>query len=252
MKPVDEWLMWPGEHLRPIGLVLALGILSVGVNALWAPSVEPIYPSNLAPVVETAPQPDRGLVAEESLDFIDRPLFWSSRRPPVAVATDEVAVVTEESDALEAAAEQLEGVQLLGTFGSGDRSGAIIAAKDDERERLYVGDTLGGWTLIEVASRAAFFESPAGARATIDLAVASNLPKPATVASAAPVEATADDGGASSANEATPETTEPARSSYRGPVTFDSIAQKQRERVEARQKQAAVAAEEADKANQRK
>ena len=251
MRDARFFLSWPGAHLREIGIAAGIGVALLCANFFWQPSVEPFKPAELA-VASPAEPGSSVMVEEESLDFIDRPLFWSSRRPPVAVATDEVAIVTEESEASEAAAEQLEGVQLLGTFGSGDRSGAIIAAKDDERERLYVGDTLGGWTLIEVASRAAFFESPAGARATIDLAVASNLPKPATVAAATPVEATADDGGASSANEAKPETTEPARSSYRGPVTFDSIAQKQRERVEARQKQAAVAAEEADKANQRK
>ena len=115
-----------------------------------------IYPSNLAPVTTTGSQSEAGLVAEESLDFIDRPLFWSSRRPPVAAITEEVAVVAQVSD--EAKAEKLEGIQLLGTFGSGDQSGVIVAAKDDERDRLYVGDTLSGWTLTEVASRAAFFE----------------------------------------------------------------------------------------------
>lgn len=251
MKPVAEWLMWPGANLKPIGLVLVLGVISIGINALWSPSVEPIYPSNLASVTTTGSQSEAGLVAEESLDFIDRPLFWSSRRPPVAAITEEVAVVAQVSD--EAKAEKLEGIQLLGTFGSGDQSGVIIAAKDDERDRLYVGDTLSGWTLTEVESRAAFFESSGGARATLDLAVASNLPKPKTVAVAASSDAAAAGSEEPSEGEANPQSAEPAKPKHIGPVTFESIAQKQRERFEAKQKEAAsaAAAEEASKAKQK-
>lgn len=249
MKPVAKWLMWPGAHLAPIGLVLAVGVISVGVNALWSPSVEPIPPSSLAPVATTASQTEEGLVAEESLDFIDRPLFWSSRRPSVAASTEEVAIVELVSD--EASLEQLEGVQLLGTFGSGDQSGVIITAQEDERDRLYVGDTLNGWTLTEVGRRAAFFESGAGARATIDLAVASNLPKPKTVAVTTSSDASPAQADSSSEGESKPNKTEPVKTSYSGPVTFDSIAQRQRERVEARQKEAAAAAEEAEKAKRK-
>lgn len=249
MKPVADWLMWPGTHLKPIGLVLAAGVISIGINALWLPSVEPIPPSNLAPFATTASQVEEGLVAEESLDFIDRPLFWSSRRPPVAASTDEVAAVAPVTD--EASVEQLKGVQLLGTFGSGDHSGVIIAAQEDERDRLYVGDTLDGWTLIEVALRAAFFESAAGARASIDLAVASNLPKPRIVAVTTPSDAPPTQADLSSEGDATPSSAEPAKASSPGPVTFESIAQRQRERVEARQKEAAAAAEEAEKAKRK-
>lgn len=116
-------------------LQLALGAL--GLATLSAP--DPVTPApdslRVPPVLSPV-----SVAASERNEIINRPLFWSSRRPVEAVAT-----VVEP----EAKAGELKGVKLVGLFGSGERAGIIALVKDKKR-RILLGDEIEGWTLKSV------------------------------------------------------------------------------------------------------
>ena len=107
----------------------------------------------------------------ETTDFIDRPLLRSERRPPVPVdnAPAPAAVVAEP----EVQMEPIDGVALVGIFGSGDVKGIIVRLEDGQRERVVEGQALRGWTLDWVGSRQARFIGAGGSkRAELQMAFA--------------------------------------------------------------------------------
>ena len=226
MRGPRFYLSWPGSHLREIGVAVTMGVLALLANLFWQPSVTPFMPAELAtatPASTSAPS----MIREDSLDFIFRPLFLPSRRPLESVVVEEVEVEQQPSQE-NLSPNVLEDYQLLGVFSSGERGGVILLNGAKERVRVLTGDSVEGWILDRTDLRAAHFRDAAGGSASLDLAVASTLPMLKVVAPTDEkrpvpgVNSTADTGG----NKQAP----PA---YDGPVTFESIAIKQKQEAEA-------------------
>ena len=226
MRDARFFLSWPGAHLREIGIAAGIGVALLCANFFWQPSVEPFKPAELA-VASPAEPGSSGMVEEESLDFIFRPLFLSARRPIERVAPEAVVVAEVQSQTLDQ--QLLDGYQLLGVFSSGGRGGVILLDKAKERVRLFTGDSVEGWVLDSTDLRSANFVDAAGGRASLELAVASRLPMPRSATRPLADGASPDGNSAGSAggNNATP----PA---YDGPVTFESIARRQKQEMEAK------------------
>ena len=123
----------------------------------------------------------------------------------------------------------LEGYQLLGVFSSGGRGGVILLNKAKERVRLFTGDSVEGWELDRTELRSAYFSDAAGGVATLELAVASTLPMPMMAVPSGVTGAGVNSAADVSGNENAP----PA---YDGPVTFESIANRQKQEMEAKAK----------------
>ena len=233
---IKALIMWPIEHLRVFAMAAVICLLSVMINAVWSPSIDPISPAELARmgVEESMPLPR---TAQASLDFIFRPLFRPSRKPPaqtVSTPTVEVHQTTEV-----ASVKILSGYSLLGVFASGETSGAIVSTTEGQRQRVYVGDQLDGWRLQKTSLRAAYFENAAGVEAAIELAVASSLPELPTVAPARPkVTPAATSAGGERSDSGKNDVAETAKRPMRpsGPVTFESIAARKRAEQEAARK----------------
>ena len=228
-------VLWPIEHLRFFAVAAVVCVLSVVINAVWPPSINPISPAELAVtgIDESMMTPQ----SVETLDFIFRPLFRPSRKPPAQIEPAPPVAVQQMPEV--ASMKILSGYILLGVFASGETSGAIVATKEGQRQRLYVGDQLDGWRLQGTSLRAAYFENAAGVEAAMELAVASSLPVLPTVATGRPKvtpAATSSEGERSDSGEnAVPEIAK-RRQRATGPVTFDSIAARKRAEQEAAQK----------------
>ena len=223
------FLRWPGAHLREIGAASALGVLLLIGNLFWQPSVQPFLPAELK-AADPEPVVVSGMAEEESLDFIFRPLFLTARRPLERVIPEAVVVVeSSQQDAPDT--RLLDQYQLLGVFSSGDRGGVILLDKAKERVRLSTGDTIEGWILDRTDLRSAYFRGADGSVASLNLAVASTLPMPATAALPGVVEADASVNSAADAGD-----NKEAPPAYDGPVTFESIADRQRQETEAKVK----------------
>ena len=234
---IKALIVWPIEHLRVFAMAAVICLLSVVINAVWPPSIDPLSPAELAGTggEESISGPQ---TAQASLDFIFRPLFRPSRKPPAQKESAPTVAVQQTTEV--APMKILSGYSLLGVFASGETSGAIVSTTEGQRQRVYVGDQLDGWRLQRTSLRAAYFENAAGAEEAIELAVASSLPGLPTVAPAPPnaTPAATSTGGeqADSGGNAVAETANrPSRP--RGPVTFESIrARKLAEQEAARQK----------------
>jgi hypothetical protein len=79
--------------------------------------------------------------AAQSDEIRARPLFWVSRRPLAGAVAG-----IDGSGNPAAKPGSLEGVQLLGLFGSGETAG-IIAIIDQQQRRVLLGGQVAGWTL---------------------------------------------------------------------------------------------------------
>jgi len=223
------FLRWPGAHLREIGAAAALGFLLLIGNLFWQPSVQPFMPAELK-----AADPEQvmslGMAEEESLDFIFRPLFLTARRPQERSVPEAVVVVeTSQRDAPDT--RLLDEYQLLGVFSSGDRGGVILLDEGKERVRLFTGDAVEGWILDRTDLRSAYFRGADGSVASLNLAVASTLPMPDTAPPPGVVETDVSVNSAADTGDA-----KEAPPAYDGPVTFESIANRQRQETEAKVK----------------
>lgn len=217
-------------------MAAVFSLLSVMINSFWTPSIDPISPAELAGTggEESIPVPR---AAEAGVDFIFRPLFRPSRKPPAQKESAPTVSVQQTTEA--ASMKILSGYSLLGVFASGETGGAIVSTEEGQRQRVYVGDQLDGWRLQRTSLRAAYFENAAGAEAAIELAVASSLPGLPTVAPAppatTPASASAESEQTGSGKNTMAETAKrPQRP--RGPVTFESIGARKRAEQEAARK----------------
>ena len=228
MMKATFFLSWPGTYLKEIGMCAGIGLALLVANIFWQPAVEPIMPAELK--VATPGKPvSPSMTEEESLDFIFRPLFSTSRRPMEPPAPELVVVPKPDQQSVDR--RLLEGHQLLGVFSSGDRGGVILFDSAQERVRLYIGDSIGGWVLQSTDLRSAHFVDAAGGTASLELAMASSLPMPQSVAVSPRREP------ATSVNTAGKgEGDNPSPSAYDGPVTFESIARRQKQEMEAQAK----------------
>ena len=56
----------------------------------------------------------------------------------------------------------IDGLTLLGTFGSGEVAGAILSDEQGQRFRMQVGDVREGWMLTDVNAREVSFATGSG------------------------------------------------------------------------------------------
>jgi hypothetical protein len=216
MMKATFFLSWPGTYLKEIGMCAGIGLALLIANIFWQPAVEPIMPAELT--VATPGKPvSPSMTEEESLDFIFRPLFSTSRRPIGPPAPEVVVVPKPDQQSVDR--RLLEGHQLLGV---------ILLDPAQERVRLYIGDSIGGWVLQSTDLRSAHFVDAAGGTASLELAMASSLPMPQSVAVSPRREP------ATSVNTTGKgEGDNPSPPAYDGAVTFESIARRQKQEMEA-------------------
>ena len=233
-RNAKNMILLPATHAERIWLgVLVSGIFLFG-NAIWKPQLEPLSPADLD--IDSLTAQHVMPVNEHGLDFIFRPLFYASRRPQVTPAV----VIEEALDAemLEAAqVSQLSEYQLLGVFASGSVEGVIISKKDDDRTRLYLGESLNGWRLTRSTYREALFENIQGETFTMELSVASALPDLPVVAVPSQVGlpedvASSDVAAPESPGNADQPSPPPAVDRPSGSISFATIQARKREQAE--------------------
>ena len=123
-------------------LVLCLQLLYSGARLILASG-----PSAVAPALDALQvrkiHSSATVVASQSEEVRSRPLFWQTRRPL------ESTVVDVDSAKVKKSAGQLDGVKLLGVFGSGDTAGIIVLV-EKKKQRILQGESVNGWTLESV------------------------------------------------------------------------------------------------------
>ncbi len=143
---------------RRLELVAVLAAALFALQLLWGTVSRLTYggPDAIRPAPDSlvvAAMSEQSVPADaESQEIVSRPLFWESRRPENAPAE---AVVAQPASSK---AKKLEGVKVVGIFGSGTTGGAIVIAKG-KKQRVAVNGTLEGWQLESVAPDRAVFIS---------------------------------------------------------------------------------------------
>jgi len=122
-------------------LVLLLQLLYSGMRLIFLSSPEAIAPPPDTLTIG-AVKPFSRPSAAQSEELLARPLFWSSRRPPVPEVEQVAETEPEEAG-------DLKGFQLVGVFGTGDSAGVIALVKD-KKQRILKGEKVLGWTLESV------------------------------------------------------------------------------------------------------
>ena len=218
-----SWRDWPKPLQLSASLIVgALGLTTVYTISAGTPT--PVLPSSAlfepVSVVQTLSSSRPEL---SSSDFVLRPVFALDRKPrrPDLLSENDAALVASEADAVES----IDGINLLGIFGSGEVAGAIIRLDNGERQRLMVGESIKGWTLGSIESRRALLQAVTGEEARLEMAYATNQAILATEVggesgSAIP-QATASDGALSKNNREPTYKVEPARPRAR--MSFDDI-----------------------------
>ena len=218
-----SWRDWPKPLQLSASLIVgALGLTTVYTISAGTPT--PVLPSSAlfepVSVVQTLSSSRPEL---SSSDFVLRPVFALDRKPrrPDLLSENDAALVASEADAVES----IDGINLLGIFGSGEVAGAIIRLDNGERQRLMVGESIKGWTLGSIESRRALLQAVTGEEARLEMAYATDQSILATEmegesGSAIP-HATATDGALSQNNDAPTQKAEPARPPTR--MSFENI-----------------------------
>lgn len=169
-----EWRRWP-LLLKRSAAGLSTAILLALLYLLLAGTPQPIAPAS-ALFAEISVEQDLSTSRPElsSSDFSLRPVFAIQRVPPPPPVID----VEQDEDADEIGAEEvvgsIDGVSLLGIFGSGEVSGVIIRLDNGDRQRLSVGESIKGWTLQSLGPRSAMLQSGAGQSIVLEMAFATD------------------------------------------------------------------------------
>ena len=169
-----SWREWP----KPLQLSASLIVGPLGLAAIYTLSVgspKPILPSSalFEPVsIEQTLSSSRPEL--NSLDFVLRPVFALDRKPrrPDLPSENDLALAASEADA--DVVESIDGINLLGIFGSGEVAGAIIRLDNGERQRLLVGESIKGWRLGSIESRRALLQAATGEEARLEMAYATD------------------------------------------------------------------------------
>ena len=220
------WTSWR-DWSKPLQLSASLIVGALGLTTVYTISAgtpTPVLPSSalFEPVslVQTLSSSRPEL---SSSDFVLRPVFALDRKPrrPDLLSENDAALVASEADAVES----IDGINLLGIFGSGEVAGAIIRLDNGERQRLVVGESIKGWTLGSIESRRALLQAVTGEEARLEMPYATDQSILATEmegesGSAIP-HATATDGALSQNNDAPTQKAEPARPPTR--MSFENI-----------------------------
>lgn len=189
-------------RLNAIAAALAVNVaLAGGLAYLWADGERTRWaePEALPPALEDAV----AMAAAEPADVaryretVERPLFAANRKP---------APKSDPAQAQEAA-DALNDVRLLGTYGAGERGGIVIA-RGGKVERVAIGESIGKWKVAGGGSgRSAELVRDDGQRRQLELALNNTAPAaPAAAKDGAPAAA------ATSAEPASSATATPAAS----------------------------------------
>ena len=220
-----SWRDWP----KPLQLSASLIVGALGLTAVYtlaAGSPKPVLPSSaLFEPVSVAQTLSSSRPELSSSDFVLRPVFALDRQPrrPDLLSENDAALVASEADA--DVVKSIDGINLLGIFGSGEVAGAIIRLDNGERQRLALGESIKGWTLGSIESRRVLLQAVTGEEARLEMAYATDQSILATEmegesGSAIP-QATATDGALSQNNDAPTQKAEPARPPTR--MSFENI-----------------------------
>ena len=169
-----SWREWP----KPLQLSASLIVGALGLTAIYtlsAGSPRPILPSRaLFEPVSVAQTLSSSRPELNSLDFVLRPVFAPDRKPrrPDLPSENDLALAASEADA--DVVESIDGINLLGIFGSGEVAGAIIRLDNGERQRLLVGESIKGWRLGSIESRRALLQAATGEEARLQMAYATD------------------------------------------------------------------------------
>ena len=180
MNPVVEgvvanWRQWPKTLQLSAGAAGGAMTLAL-LYALVAGTPKPVSPSSelFEPVtLEQTLSSSRPELS--SFDFIFRPVFALNRRPPEQPdlpSEDEAALAAEEAEPV--VVESIDGVNLLGIFGSGEVAGMIVRRDNGARQRVVVGESIKGWTLDSIGSRHALLQAATGEEARLEMAYATD------------------------------------------------------------------------------
>ena len=169
-----SWRDWP----KPLQLSASLIFGAFGLTTVYtllAGTPKPILPSSaLFEPVSVAQTLSSSRPELNSFDFVLRPVFALDRKPrrPDLSSEDDAALAASEADA--DVVESIDGINLLGIFGSGEVAGVIIRLDNDERQRLVVGESIKGWTLASIESRRALLQAATGEEARLEMAYAND------------------------------------------------------------------------------
>ena len=220
-----SWRDWP----KPLQLSASLIVGALGLTAVYtlaAGSPKPVLPSSaLFEPVSVAQTLSSSRPELSSFDFVLRPVFALDRQPrrPDLLSENDAALVASEADA--DVVESIDGINLLGIFGSGEVAGAIIRLDNGERQRVALGESIKGWTLSSIESRRVLLQAVTGEEARLEMAYATDQSILTTEmegesGSAIP-QATATDGALNQNNDAPTQKAEPARPPTR--MSFENI-----------------------------
>ena len=171
---VASWREWP-KPLRMSASLIVGALALTAIYTLSAGSPRPILPSRaLFEPVSVAQTLSSSRPELNSLDFVLRPVFALDRKPrrPDLPSENDLALAASEADA--DVVESIDGINLLGIFGSGEVAGAIIRLDNGERQRLLVGESIKGWRLGSIESRRALLQAATGEEARLEMAYATD------------------------------------------------------------------------------
>ena len=217
-----NWRSWPRLLQRSAAGILAATLLAVLYLAL-AGSPQPISPAKslFAPVsVEQALLASRPELS--SFDFIFRPVFAMKRVPPLLPVVDDEPGASVDEPIVDQVVEGIDGVSLLGIFGSGEVAGVIIRLDNGERKRLPVGESVKGWTLRSLESRRAMLSAATGQQAVLEMAFATDQ-TPVEIATGATEKVVVSSSGTSEGQPAQQDSTADVAESLAESMSFDSI-----------------------------
>ena len=221
----QTWRRWPLLLQRSAAGLMAAILLAL-LYLTFAGSPQPISPAQslFAPVsVEQALLASRPELS--SFDFIFRPVFATKRVPPAPPAPP---VVDDEQDAsvdesiVNQVVEGIDGVSLLGIFGSGEVAGVIIRLDNGERQRLPVGETVKGWTLQSLESRRAMLSAANGQQAVLEMAFATDQ-TPAEIATSVAEKAVVSSSDSAEGQPTQQDSTADVAESVPESMSFDSM-----------------------------
>ena len=208
-----SWRDWP----KPLQLSASLIVGALGLTAVYtlaAGSPKPVLPASaLFEPVSVAQTLSSSRPELSSFDFVLRPVFALDRKPgrPDLLPENDAALVASETGA--DVVESIDGINLLGIFGSGEVAGAIIRLDNGERQRLALGESIKGWTLGSIESRRVLLQAVTGEEARLEMAYATDQSILATEMEGEPDpairQATATDGALNQNNDAPTQKAQP-------------------------------------------
>jgi hypothetical protein len=182
-----QWGRWPSLLQRSAAGCLGVLLLALVYVVLAGPP-QPIAPASslFAPVSMDSVLAD-SRPALSSADFSLRPMFAIKRVPPPPQSlSNDVEEASTEVAPLDEMVDSIDGVRLLGIFGSGEVAGAIIRLDNGERKRVPVGEFVKGWALQSLEPRGALFEAATGQQALLTMAFSTDQSVEASPARAVP------------------------------------------------------------------